>query len=128
VRVTEEHREKTAFCTQEGLFEFDVMPFGLCKAPAIFQRLMNSVLAGLQWTSCLVYINDIIIVGKSFEEHLHNLHQVFERLRQAGLKLQPQKCQFLQQEVKFLGHIVSPDGRSREDSQSYKVAYTNLCH
>ena len=73
---------------QEGLFEFNAMPFGLCNAPATFQRLMNFVLAGLQWTSCL----DIIIVGKSFDEHLHSLHQVFERLRQAGLKVHPQKC------------------------------------
>jgi len=63
VKVAEGHREKTAFCTQEGLFEFNVMPFWLCNAPATFQRLMNAVLAGLQWTSCLVYIDDIIIVG-----------------------------------------------------------------
>ena len=59
VEVAEEHREKTAFCTQEGLFEFNVMPFGLCNAPATFQRLMNSILAGLQWTTCLVYIDDM---------------------------------------------------------------------
>ena len=62
VEVAKEHREKTAFCT--GLFEFNVMPFGLCNAPATSQRLMNSVLAGLQWSTCLVYIDDIIIVGK----------------------------------------------------------------
>ena len=110
VEVDPEHREKTAFCTQEGLFEFNVMPFGLCNAPATFQRLMDSVLAGLQWSACLVYIDDIIIMGKSFEEHLHNLQQVFERIKLAGLKLHPGKCQFLQQQVYFLGHIVSADG------------------
>ena len=59
VEVAPEHREKTAFCTQEGLFEFNVMPFGLCNAPATFQRLMDCVLAGLQWSNCLVYIDDI---------------------------------------------------------------------
>ena len=53
-------REKTAFCTPEGLFEFNVMPFGLCNAPATFQRLMDSILAGLHWRSCLVYIDDIV--------------------------------------------------------------------
>ena len=66
VKVAPEDREKTAFCTQEGLFEFNVMPFGLCNAPATFQHLMDSVLAGLQWSSCLVYLDDIIIMGRSF--------------------------------------------------------------
>ena len=70
VEVDPEDREKTAFCTHEGLFEFRVMPFGLCNAPATFQRLMNAVLAGLQWSSCLVYIDDLVIPGKTFLEHL----------------------------------------------------------
>ncbi len=65
VEVSPEDRNKTAFCTHEGLFEFRVMPFGLCNAPATFQRLMDAVLAGLQWSSCLVYIDDIVIPGKS---------------------------------------------------------------
>ncbi|KAL5509263.1 hypothetical protein EMCRGX_G004601 [Ephydatia muelleri] len=64
VEMDENDRQKTAFCTQEGLFEFKVMPFGLCNAPATFQRLMNLVLSGIQWKSCLVYIDDIVIVGK----------------------------------------------------------------
>ena len=55
VQVDPEHREKTTFCTSEGLFEFNVMPFGLCNAPATFQRLMDSVLTGLHWKTCLVY-------------------------------------------------------------------------
>ena len=63
-------RENTAFCTADGLFEFNVMPFGLCNAPATFQRLMDLILAGLQWSACLVYLDDIIIMGKSLEEHL----------------------------------------------------------
>jgi len=63
VEVNPEDREKTAFCTHEGLFEFRVMPFGLCNAPATFQRLMDAVLAGLQWSSCLVYLDDIVIPG-----------------------------------------------------------------
>ena len=110
VKVNPSDREKTAFCTQQGLFEFNVMPFGLCNAPATFQRLMNLVLAGIQWNTCLVYIDDIIIFGKTFDQHLHNLQQVLDRLRQAGLKLHPSKCQFLQHKVTFLGHIISQDG------------------
>ena len=112
VKVAPEDCEKTAFCTQEGLFEFSVMPFELCNAPATFQRLMDSVLAGLQWSSCLVYLDDIIIMGRSFEEHLKNLQHVLEHLKQAGLKLQPKKCQFLQHQVNFLGHIISSTGIS----------------
>ena len=89
VEVVPAHREKTAFCTQVGLFKFNVMPFGLCNAPGTFQHLMDCVLAGLQWSNCLVYIDDIIIMGRSFDEHLHNLPKVFDRLKLAGLKLHP---------------------------------------
>ena len=121
VEVAQEDRAKTAFSTQEGLFEFNVMPFGLCNAPATFQRLMDFVLAGLQWSTCLVYLDDIIIMGRTFEKHLANLQQVFERLKQAGLKLQPKKCQFLQHEVNFLGHIVSSTGISPDPSKTLKV-------
>ncbi|KAL5474559.1 hypothetical protein EMCRGX_G026520 [Ephydatia muelleri] len=89
VEVAEEDQPKTAFTTPEGLFQFRVMPFGLCNAPATFQRLMDRVLGGLKWSSCLVYLDDIIIVGTSFSEHLRNLAGVLQRLRQAGLKLKP---------------------------------------
>ena len=70
--------EKTAFCTTDGLFEFNIMPFGLCNAPATFQRHMDLILAGLQWSACPVYLDDIIIIGKSFEECLFNLGAVLE--------------------------------------------------
>ena len=73
VEMDEKDREKTAFTTNEGLFEFKVMPFGLCNAPATFQRLMNVVLAGIQWSKCLVYLDDFIIVGRQFNEHLETL-------------------------------------------------------
>ena len=73
VEVAEADRAKTAFSTPDGLYEFTVMPFGLCNAPATFQRLMDLVLRGLQWTQCLVYIDDVIIPGRSFGEHLNNL-------------------------------------------------------
>lgn len=82
VELEKEDREKTAFCTNEGLFEFNVMPFGLCNAPATFQRLMDVVLSGLQWTTCLVYLDDIIVMGRTFEDHLSNLEGVFARIRE----------------------------------------------
>jgi len=82
---------------------------------------MNSVLAGLQWTSGLVYIDDIIAVGRNFDDHLSNLHQVLERLKQANVKVQPRKCQFLQQRVVFLGHVISPNGVSPDPDKTAKV-------
>ena len=70
-----EDREKTAFVTSEGLYEFNVLPFGMCNGPATFQRLMNILLAGIQWYSCLAYLDDIIVFGRSFTEHLAEVFQ-----------------------------------------------------
>lgn len=84
VKVKEEDRPKTAFSTLDGLFEFKVMPFGLCNAPATFQRLMDMVVAGVKWSSCLVYIDDIVIMGKIFQQHVDNLGLVLEMLRGRG--------------------------------------------
>ena len=72
-------REKTVFTTRHGLFEFQVMAFGLCNAPSTFQRLMEFVLAGLQWQTCLVYLDDVIDFGRDFEGHLERLRKFFER-------------------------------------------------
>ena len=79
VEVAEGDQEKTAFVSQSGLFEFKVMPFALCNAPATFQRLMDLVLAGVQWSHCLVYLDDIIVVGRSFHDHFQNLIVVLQR-------------------------------------------------
>ena len=78
-------KEKTAFVTHSGLYEFSVMPFGLKNAPATFQRLMESVLAGLIRNVSLDYLDDIIITGRSFPEHLENIREVLTRLRETGL-------------------------------------------
>ena len=83
---------------------------------------MDLVLAGLQWTNCLVYLDDLLIIGKSFEEHLQNLQLVFERLRRAGLKLKPSKCAVCQKEVMYLGHVVSSDGIATDPSKTDKVS------
>ena len=121
VEVNAADREKTAFCTTEGLFQFRVMPFGLCNAPATFQRLMDLVLAGLQWSECLVYLDDVIILGRDFKEHLRNLRSVLQRLRDAGLRLKPSKCSFFQQEVKYLGHVISRTGISTDPDKTSRV-------
>lgn len=122
VEIAAEDCCKTAFCTTEGVYEFIVVPFGLCNAPATFQRLMDMVLAGLQWNQCLVYLDDIVIVGKTFEEHLQNLNAVFKRIQQAGLCLKPGKCAFFQNKVKYLGHIISRDGVAPDTEKTEKVS------
>ena len=103
-------RPKTAFATREGLYEFNVMPFGLCNAPATFERLMETVLSGLQWQICLIYLDDIIVYGRTFEEMLRNLEMVFKKLLAAGLKLKARKCSLFAKQVKYLGHVISENG------------------
>ena len=107
VKMSPDSTEKTAFVTHSGSYEFTVMPFGLCNAPATFQRLMETVLAGLMPKQCLDYIDDILVIGHTFEEHLQNLRAVLERLHEAGLRLKPSKCRLVDSQVKYLGYIVS---------------------
>jgi ribosomal protein L21E len=86
------------------------MPFGLSNAPATFQRLMDIVLAGIKWQSCLVYIDDIVVFSPTFEQHVRDLSAVFERLESAGLTLKASKCDFCRKELKYLGHIITSNG------------------
>ena len=102
--------DKTAFATPYGLFHFKVMPFGLANAPTTFERMMERVLAGLHWKVCLIYLDDVIVFSRTFEEHIVRLHQVFSRIKGANLKLSPTKCKLFCHEVEYLGHIVSKDG------------------
>lgn len=101
---------KTAFNTPYGHYEFKRMPFGLKNAPATFQRVMDSVLSGLQGERCFVYLDDIVIFASSLQEHEVKLREVFSRLRKYELKVQPDKCEFLRREVAYLGHIISSEG------------------
>jgi hypothetical protein len=110
IPVRKEDIPKTAFVTKYGLYEYTTMPMGLTNAPATFQRVMEIALNGLQWQTCLIYLDDIVVFGRTFEEHLQRVEQVLERVQQAGLKLKPEKCQLLQTEVNFLGHVISEDG------------------
>ena len=110
VGVDPASQEKTAFITPDGLFEFQRMPFGLCNAPATFQRLMDRVLGSLKWTHCLVYLDDILVFGRTLEEHNSRLASVLERLQKAGLTVNIAKCRFAAESVSFLGHEVGADG------------------
>ncbi|UYV66396.1 hypothetical protein LAZ67_4001541 [Cordylochernes scorpioides] len=110
VEVDERDREKTAFVTPDGLYEFMVMPFGLCNAPATFERMMDNVLMGLKWNICLCYLDDIVVYSDTFEEHLERLSKVLSCLQQAGLTINPDKCLFGSTRIKILGHVVDKDG------------------
>jgi hypothetical protein len=110
IPVKESDKHKTAFTTKSGLFEFNKMPFGITNAPSSFERCMEMVLRNCQWKTCLVYLDDIIVFGKSFEEHVQRLGQVLDRLIHAGLKLKPSKCHFFKEQLVFLGHMITKNG------------------
>ncbi|GFS58829.1 retrovirus-related Pol polyprotein from transposon 297 [Trichonephila clavipes] len=95
IEIDEADREKTAFITPEGLYEFKVMPFGLCNAPATFERMMDNLLRHFKWTMCLCYLDDIIVFSETFEDHLIRLRLVLKCLQEAGLKLNSKKCLLL---------------------------------
>ena len=121
VEVDPKDREKTAFATTGGLYEYNVMPFGLANAPATFERLMEQVLRGLHWQTCLVYLDDIIVFSKTFDTHLARLEEVIDRNWAAGLQLSPKKCHLFQSEVVFLGHVVNKDGISTDPAKIQTV-------
>ena len=121
VDLADEDKEKTAFTTGKGLHQFRAMPYGLKNAGATFQRLMELILAGMESRNCLVYIDDIIIFGETEQAHLKNLEEVFQRIRDAGMKLKPRKCCLARDEVVFLGHKVSRAGVQPDPANVAKV-------
>ena len=110
VPVHPDSKAKTAFCTRSGLYEYNVMSFGLCNAPATFQRMMEKILNGLHWQVCMVYLDDILVYGKTFQETLERLELVFIRLRAANLKLKPKKCSLFSKSVLYLGYVIGRNG------------------
>ena len=92
VEMDLDSREHTAFTTYGGLYEFLVLPFGLTNAPSTYQRLMECVLRNLTCKICLIYLDDILVYSRAFEDHLCHLNHVFDHLRHANLKLKPSKC------------------------------------
>ena len=115
VELEEEAKPLTAFTVGPlGFWECEHMPFGLTNAPATFQRLMESCLGELHLNWCIIYLDDIIVFSRTPEEHIHRLRAVFEKLKAAGLKLKPSKCDFFKKEIKYLGHVVSEQGVSTD--------------
>ncbi|KAL4514413.1 hypothetical protein Ndes2437A_g01123 [Nannochloris sp. 'desiccata'] len=110
IAVSERDREKTAFTTVFGLFEFVVMPFGLTNAPATFSRLMMDVFKDFLYDFVLVYLDDILIFSENEEEHNKHLKLVLDKLAEHQLVAKLSKCSFFKSEVEYLGFVVSADG------------------
>lgn len=109
LEIAEEDKKKTAITVGPlGFYECNRMAFGLTNAPATFQRLMEHCMGDLNFSKCIVYIDDIIVFAKTFEEHLERLEAVFTRLQEYGLTLR--SVRFFQDKVKYLGHIISAQG------------------
>jgi len=108
VELEEESKLKTAFSTKDGQYCFNRMPFGIAAAPGTFQELMTKVLYGIK--GAMAYLDDILIYSRNKEEHMRTLELVLDRILEAGLRLNPEKCKIFQTEIKFLGHILNADG------------------
>jgi hypothetical protein len=122
IAMEEDDKDKTSFLTRRGTFRFTAMPFGLCNAPATFQRLMDVVTVGLNYEICLVYLDDIILFSHSIPEHLVRLRMLLERLRRANLKLKPSKCHLLRRRVNFVGHVISAGNIATETEKVEQVS------
>ncbi|UYV64999.1 K02A2.6-like [Cordylochernes scorpioides] len=117
VEIEERDKEKTAFTTAHGLYEFDVMPFGLCNAPATFERNMDNGLGNLRWQICLCYLDDVIIYSSDFPTHIKRFEAVLRCFSESNLKLNAKKCRFAFEELEILGHITNQDVSSEKNVQ-----------
>ena len=117
VSMTSEDREKTAFITPGGLFEFLRMPYGLSTAPATFSRAVGIILSGLTYDICLCYFDDVIIFSDTIEQHCERLTSVLQRFRENGLRVKASKCSFGADQVIYLGHCVSSKGVHTDPSK-----------
>ncbi|KMQ88444.1 reverse ribonuclease integrase, partial [Lasius niger] len=123
VPLAPESRPITAFTIPgRGLFQFKVMPFGLHSAPATFQRLLDAVIGPALEPHVFVYLDDIIVISRTFDDHLRLLREVFQRLRAARLRLNPAKCHFCVNRLKYLGHVVDRNGIRTDPEKVSAVA------
>ena len=120
VPVAEQDRSKTAFTTPQGLFQFTVMPFGLSGAPATFQRMMDTLIDGLE-SFTAAYLDDLVIYSETWEDHLEHIQQVFQRLTANNLTAKLAKCQFGMQQCRYLGHVVGNGQVQPEESKLQAV-------
>ncbi|MEW8544528.1 MAG: reverse transcriptase family protein, partial [Candidatus Thiodiazotropha sp.] len=122
VEVSEDDKPKTAFQVGTlGFYEFNRMPFGLCNAPATFQRLMERCMGDMNLRDCLIYLDDIVVFSSTFDEHIERLQAVFQRLKDNNLQLKASKCDFFKREITYLGHVVSERGIQADPAKTDPV-------
>lgn len=107
IKVHPDHRAKTAFITPQGLFQFKRCPFGFTNSPAKYQRAMNEIFSEGLYRRCVIYVDDILVMGRHEQELLNNLDWVFSKCRESNVKLKGSKCQYLKTEVDFLGYRIA---------------------
>jgi hypothetical protein len=108
IEVAPEDRDKTTFSCHVGMYRFTRMPFGLLNAPATFQRAMDIILSEVRWESVIVYLDDVIVFSRTFEDHLKHLGVVLSKLGEAGATLKFAKCHLFRESVDYLGHRILP--------------------
>ena len=123
--MDEDSKQYTAFTVGSyGFYEFNRMPFGLCKAPAMFQCIMQDCLGELNLNYCLIYLDDIVVYSRTLDDHLYRLRAVFNHFQEHNLKLKPSKCSFFREEITYLGHRVSAEGVKPSDLNVQKILDT----
>lgn len=123
VPLAPESRPVTAFTIPgKGLYQFRIMPIGLHSDPATFQRLLDSILGADLEPQVLVYFDDIIVVSRTFDDHLQHLSEVFRRFREAKLRLNPDKCRLYCDQVRYLGHMIDRRGVRTDPDKTSAVA------
>ena len=114
IKIAEEDKHKTAFVSTAGLHEFNRLAFGLCNAPATYQRMINTVFNDYLYSSMMAYLDDVIIFSQTFADHLRDLENAFKKLEEYNLRMKPSKCSFVASEVNFLGFIINETGISAD--------------
>jgi len=122
MEIDERDRDKTAFVTWKGQWRFKVLSFSLANVPSQFASIMELVMSGLTYDICLVYLDDILVFSRTFDEHLEHVATVFDRLERYSIKLKPSKCSLFQSKVTFLGHIVSGRGIECDKEKQVTIA------
>ena len=121
VRIAEGHEYLNAMQTRFCSFEYTVMPFGLCNAPATFQHFVNDIFADIVEVYVVVYLDDILIYSKNFEEHVKHVREVLQRLRNNNLYAKLSKCEFHSLTLHFLGFVLTTQGLAMDPAKFQRI-------